>query len=189
MSKKIFFAILFFAATVFAIENGDTVYIDYDLQGGVNNPNNITYFIYDYNTSTKYGLLPPTRKGYEFLGWYWTNNDNRLDINYKLSSLSSIDKPNHTPGNILQIHARWGVVSKTPQQDESGCYLIHDAAELYGAVKVVENSYLRKRCMFIENDIVVNENLLTPDGNLNKGDFYWWEPFRSFYGVKMMVAG
>ena len=43
MSKKIFFAILFFVATVFAIENGDTVYIDYDLQGGVNNPNNITY--------------------------------------------------------------------------------------------------------------------------------------------------
>lgn len=178
-----FLVCFFIAAPVFAIENGDTVYVDYDLQGGVNNPNNITYFIYDYNTSTKYGLLPPTRKGYEFLGWYWTNNDNRLDINYKLSSLSSIDKPNHTPGNVLQIHARWGVVSKTPQQDESGCYLIHDAAELYGAVKVVENSYLRKRCMFIENDIVVNENLLTPDGNLNKGDFYWWEPFRSFYGV------
>lgn len=178
-----FLVCFFIVAPVAAIENGDTVYIDYDLQGGVNNPNNITYFIYDYNTSTKYGLLPPTRKGYEFLGWYWTNNDNRLDINYKLSSLSSIDKPNHTPGNVLQIHARWGVVSKTPQQDESGCYLIHDAAELYGAVKVVENSYLRKRCMFIENDIVVNENLLTPDGNLNKGDFYWWEPFRSFYGV------
>ena len=178
MSKKIFFAILFFAATVFAIENGDTVYIDYDLQGGVNNPNNITYFIYDYNTSTKYGLLPPTRKGYEFLGWYWTNNDNRLDINYKLSSLSSIDKPNHTPGNVLQIHARWGVVSKTPQQDESGCYLIHDAAELYGAVKVVENSYLRMATL--TKEISIGGNHLDPFTGLLKGTVI---PYRAYMAM------
>ena len=48
MSKVIFslFASLFIAAPVAAIENGDTVYVDYDLQGGVNNPDNIAFYIY-----------------------------------------------------------------------------------------------------------------------------------------------
>ena len=48
MSKVVFslLASLFIAAPVAAIENGDTVYVDYDLQGGVNNPDNIAFSIY-----------------------------------------------------------------------------------------------------------------------------------------------
>ena len=63
MSKVIFslFASLFIAAPVAAIENGDTVYVDYDLQGGVNNPDNIAFYIYDASNREQNPLLPPTK--------------------------------------------------------------------------------------------------------------------------------
>ena len=186
MSKKIFFAILFFAATVFAIENGDTVYIDYDLQGGVNNPKNIAFYIYEANGAARpFGLFPPTREGYEFLGWYSTNSDNRLNDNIKKSAIASYDRPNQTSENKFQVYARWGVVSKRPQQDASGCMLVHDAAELYGAVKLTDSlmNKSEKACIFIENDIVVNKDLLAADGSPKNGEHFWWNPFKSFAGV------
>ena len=66
--------------------------------------------------------------------------------------------------------------------DDAGCMLVHDAAELYGAVKIADST-LKKVCIFIENDIVVNKNVLKSDGSANSGDFYWWKPFRYFVGI------
>lgn len=174
-----FLVCFFIAAPVFAIENGDTVYVDYDLQGGVNNPNNITFFVYDSRGDDKYPLLPPTKEGSEFLGWY-TTISTPVASNYNREKISSYDKP--SSGNKLKIHARWGVVSKKPQMDDAGCMLVHDAAELYGAVKLAD-SLSKNACIFIENDIVVNENVLKSDGSVNSGDFYWWKPFRIFSGI------
>ena len=181
MSKVIFslFASLFIAAPVAAIENGDTVYVDYDLQGGVNNPDNIAFFIYDASNREQYPLLPPTKEGADFLGWY-TTTSTPLANNYKKDSFYPYEKPNQ--GNKLKIHARWGVISKRPQMDDAGCMLVHDAAELYGAVKIADST-LKKVCIFIENDIVVNKNVLKSDGSANSGDFYWWKPFRYFWGI------
>ena len=183
MSKKIFLAFLFLAASAFAIERGDTVYIDYDLQGGVNNPNNRSFIIYDLTSSVAYALLPPTREGYEFLGWYEKQNSVLTADNFRRETLYPYMRPNQASGNKFGLHARWGVVSKEPQQDESGCMLVHDAAELYGAVKAANSSYSRKVCIFIESDIVVNKNVLASNGLTNKGDFFWWEPFSYISGV------
>ena len=180
MSKKIFLAFLFLAASAFAIERGDTVYIDYDLQGGVNHPDNRSFIIYDQTSSVAYDLLPPTKEGAEFLGWYTTKTTPLID-NIKKKALYPFDKPNNASGK-LALHARWGVVSKMPQMDEAGCMLIHDAAELYGAVNHIDTTS-KRFCIFIEKDIVVNKNLLNDGGTLNKGDYYWWKPFRILNGI------
>ena len=183
MSKIIYGLLcLLLVGNAFAIEDGDTVYVDYDLQGGVNNPKNIDFYVYQGRNSDKYALLPPKKEGYEFLGWYKTQSSSVLADNIKRDYVYQYEKPAQTFENKIRFHARWGVISKKPQVDESGCMLVHDAAELYGAVKVADSSY-RQVCIFIENDIVVNKNLLASDGFLNKGDFYWWSPFRSFRGV------
>ena len=181
MSKFIYslLAAIFIAAPVAAIENGDTVYVDYDLQGGVNNPENISFFIHDELSSVKYALLPPTKEGFEFLGWYTTKSTLLADNN-KRDCFYPYEKPNQ--GNKLKIHARWGVLSKRPQMDDAGCMLVHDAAELYGAVKYAD-SLSKRVCIFIEEDIVVNRNLLASNGTPNTGDFYWWKPFKKLNGI------
>ena len=174
-------ASLFIAVPSFAINQGDTVYIDYDLQGGVNNPDNVSFIIYDRLSSVSYALLPPTKDGAEFLGWYATRTTPLAD-NLQRNSLYPFDQPNNANGK-LKLHARWGVVSKEPQKDDMGCLLIHDAAELYGAVKIIEKFPYKFFCIFIEDDIVVNKNVLASDGFVNKGDFYWWKPFRELNGI------
>ena len=171
-------ASLFVTANAFAINQGDTVYIDYDLQGGVNNPDNRSFIIYDKTSSVAYDLFAPTKDGAEFLGWF-TTNSTPLAENVKKNALFPFDTPNNASGK-LKLHARWGVVSKKPQVDDAGCMLVHDAAELYGAVKMAD-SLSKRFCIFIEDDIVVNENVLASDGFANKGDFYWWKPFRVEY--------
>ena len=67
MSRLVFCFLMscFFVSNAFAI--ADTIYIDYDLQGGVNNPDNVSSYAYD-GVSVKF--FPPTKEGAEFLGWY-----------------------------------------------------------------------------------------------------------------------
>lgn len=182
MSRIIFslWVCLLIVVNAFAINNGDTVYVNYDLQGGINNPNNANFYVFDRSNKIKYPLLPPTKEGFEFLGWYNTRQTLNFIDNSKRDYLFSYESP--TQGNQLRVHARWGIISKKPQVDESGCMLVHDAAELYGAVKFADSTS-RRTCIFIESDIVVNKNLLSSNGDANKGDFYWWQPFRSFSGV------
>ncbi len=67
MSKTVFLAILFITAAAFALNRGDTIRIVYDLQGGVNNPNNVSTYTNDDNDLGRIYLRPPTREGYEFL--------------------------------------------------------------------------------------------------------------------------
>jgi len=174
-------ACFFIASPALAINQGDTVYIDYDLQGGVNNPDNRTFIVYDLASSVKYSLLPPTKEGAEFIGWFTTKTAPLAD-NIKKDALYPFDQPNNANGK-LKLHARWGVVSKEPQKDDAGCLLVHDAAELYGAVKSTEQFPYRSFCIFIEDDIVVNKNVLASDGSVNKGDFYWWKPFGELSGI------
>ena len=182
--KNVLYCLLvcvFIVAPAFAINQGDTVYIDYDLQGGVNNPDNRSFIIYDQTSSVSYTLLPPTKEGAEFLGWY-TTRTTPLAENVKKNALFPFDTPNNASGK-LKLHARWGVVSKEPQKDDAGCLLVHDAAELYGVVNIVEKKQNQFYCIFIEDDIVVNENVLASDGLANKGDFYWWKPFPKLNGI------
>ena len=131
--QRIIYSLLvcfFIAAQAFAIENGDTVYIDYDLQGGVNNPDNPAYLVYDRSGSETIYLLPPTKEGAEFIGWFETRNASAVADNFFRSAVYPYSKPNQASGNKFKLHARWGVVSKVPEKDDAGCLLIHNAAEL-----------------------------------------------------------
>ena len=182
--SKIFYCLLclLIVGNAFAAV-GDTIYIDYDLQGGKNNPENVSFYL--YSNSSDYpsiDFFPPTKDGADFLGWYFDSSpyDNNA-ITYTDPAISI----SHTQKGRLSLYARWGVKAKIPQQNESGCMLVHDAAELYGAVKV-SDSLMRKNkqiCVSIENDIVVNKNLLASDGTPNEGSHYWWKPFGNFMGV------
>jgi len=76
--------------SLFALwDDGKTIIINYELNGGTNNPNNPTYYAGD-STIT---LLDPSREGYTFEGWY-DSNGNRV---YALS----IDQGDYN------IEARW----------------------------------------------------------------------------------
>ena len=177
MSKKIFLACLICAISAFALNRGDTIHIVYDLQGGVNNPNNVSAYTYDDNDLGRIYLRPPTREGYEFLGWY-----DKFD---KVDFVRPCDGTYDAPQGTFTVTAHWGVVAKMPALDESGCALVHDAAELYGAVKFADSlsDKYKRSCIFIEDDIVVNKNLLAADGTPNEGAHYWWKSFEEFAGV------
>ena len=182
--SKFFYALLglLIVGNAFAVV-GDTIYIDYDLQGGKNNPENLSSYL--YSTRSDYPSIkffPPTKDGADFLGWFFDSSpyDNKA-ITYT-DPVISLTRPQK---GRLSLYARWGVKAKIPQQNESGCMLVHDAAELYGAVKA-SDSLMRKNkqiCVSIENDIVVNKNLLAADGSPNEGTHYWWKPFGNFMGV------
>ena len=190
--RKGFYSILAFvllSTSAFAAEKlnqWDIVTIDYDLQGGINNPDNLSSFKYDDDNLGRIYLLPPTREGFEFMGWYEKSGSSLLDNNYSLSYIRPCDAPHHlTSEKTISVYARWGVKAKVPQIDESGCILVNDAGELYGALKIADSLTQDNQsvCISIQDDIVVNENLLAADGTPNEGEHYWWKPFEDFRGV------
>lgn len=179
-----FLACLFFVGNAFAGLKGDTIYIDYNLQGGTNNPENVPFYIFSTGTPStpSVSFYPPTKDDAEFLGWYLSLSPYE---NQEIKGTDLVISVNRTYKGKLTLYARWGVKAKMPQLNESGCMMVHDAAELYGAVKA-SDSLLRKNkhlCISIENDIVVNKDLLTAEGFPSKGDYYWWKPFDNFMGT------
>ena len=179
-----FLACLIFVGNAFAGLKGDTIYIDYNLQGGTNNPENVPFYIFSTGTPStpSVSFYPPTKDDAEFLGWYLSLSPYE---NQEIKGTDLVISVNRTYKGKLTLYARWGVKAKMPQLNESGCMMVHDAAELYGAVKV-SDSLLRQNkhlCVSIENDIVVNKDLLTAEGFPSKGDHYWWKPFDNFMGT------
>ena len=73
------------------VSNNDKI-ISYDLDGGVNNYNNPTY----YKVGDEKELLSPTKDGYVFLGWY-------LDKDYIKQVYSTSDLKDD-----IVLYARWG---------------------------------------------------------------------------------
>ena len=186
---KAFYAIwgsLLIAANAFAVNQGDVLRIVYDLQGGTNNPDNISSYHFDKNDLGRIYLYPPTKEGYEFLGWFEKSHTNLLYDNRVVEYIRPCDGGSYIKDDVgISVYARWGLVSKRPKLDEFGCMQVTDAAELYGAVKMADSlsEKYKNVCVSIQNDIVVNKNLLANDGSLNQGDFYWWKPFKVFKGV------
>ena len=179
-----FLACLFFVGNAFAGLKGDTIYIDYNLQGGTNNPENVPFYIFSTGTPStpSVSFYPPTKDDAEFLGWYLSLSPYE---NQEIKGTDLVISVNRTYKGKLTLYARWGVKAKMPQLNESGCMMVHDAAELYGAVKV-SDSLLRQNkhlCVSIENDIVVNKDLLTAEGFPSKGSHYWWKPFDNLMGT------
>ena len=176
-----------FICLVLATSFADARTITYILNGGTNHPDNPTS--YGNEITKKIELKPATREGYAFLGWYIESASAcTVSPNWNFESSFKGD-PESYISHILgdfSVSARWGLVPKTPQIDERGCYLIHSAEELYGLRNVfyVDGRYsiVDPACVSLQNDIVVNKNLLDAEGNLSLDDYVWW-PSLNFFGT------
>ena len=176
----------------------DAYTITYNLNGGVNNPDNPTSYVSD---TSKLELKAPSRDGVAFLGWYIDSYQNGGDTYYVRSNFAKFQnkKKNSIANNLgnFTVSARWGLVPKTPKQDERGCYLIHDGAELYGIASVADTNpstyaYEFNGCISLQNDIVVNKNLLDAKGEIALGDYVWWIPLNfngTFEGNGYKISG
>lgn len=176
-----------FICLVLVTSFADARTITYILNGGTNHPDNPTS--YGNEITKKIELKPATREGYAFLGWYIESASAcTVGPNWNFESSFKGDPESyisHILGDFT-VSARWGVVPKTPQIDERGCYLIHSAEELYGLRDVfyVDGRYsiVDPVCVSLQNDIVVNKNLLDAEGNLSLDDYVWW-PSLNFFGT------
>ena len=176
-----------FICLVLATSFADARTITYILNGGTNHPDNPTS--YGNEITKKIELKPATREGYAFLGWYIESASAcTVSPNWNFESSFKGDPESyisHILGDFT-VSARWGLVPKTPQIDERGCYLIHSAEELYGLRNVfyVDGRYsiVDPACVSLQNDIVVNKNLLDAEGNLSLDDYVWW-PSLNFFGT------
>lgn len=176
-----------FICLVLVTSFADARTITYILNGGTNHPDNPTS--YGNEITKKIELKPATREGYAFLGWYIESASAcTVSPNWNFES-SFKGEPESYISHILgdfTVSARWGLVPKTPQIDERGCYLIHSAEELYGLRDVfyVDGRYsiVDPVCVSLQNDIVVNKNLLDAEGNLSLDDYVWW-PSLNFFGT------
>jgi Listeria/Bacterioides repeat len=119
------------------------------------------------------------RSGYVFSGWYEEEDfsGNRV---FEIGLNATGDKV---------FYAKW-FKKETPATDKDGCYVIRNAAELYGFAAIVNGSddYEREAaaCASLQNDIVVNESVLDSEGELNEdaaAGFIEWTPIYGFSGV------
>ena len=176
-----------FICLVLVTSFADARTITYILNGGTNHPDNPTS--YGSEITKKIELKPATREGYAFLGWYIESASACTvspNLNFERSFKGDPESYiSHILGDFT-VSARWGLVPKTPQIDERGCYLIHSAEELYGLRDVfyVDGRYsiVDPVCVSLQNDIVVNKNLLDAEGNLSLDDYVWW-PSLNFFGT------
>lgn len=120
-----------------------------------------------------------SRDGYIFTGWFESEDFS----GERLSEISA-----GTTGDKV-LYARW-FKKEIPSQDDNGCYVIENAAELYGFAAIVNGTdgydQDEAACAYLDNDIVVNENVLDQDGNINEADsseFLQWTPINEFEGV------
>ena len=160
----------------------DAYTITYNLNGGVNNPDNPTSYVSD---TSKLELKAPSRDGVAFLGWYIDSYQKGEETYYVRSNFAKFQnkKKNYIANSLgnFSITARWGLIPQTPKQDERGCYLIHDGAELYGIASVADTNpstyaYEFNGCISLQNDIVVNKNLLDAKGDIALDNYVWWIP-------------
>ena len=119
-----------------------------------------------------------SRRGYVFVGWY-ANEDLSGDRVVAIGKEDSGDKT---------FYAKWYKL-QTPPINKDTCYVISNAAELYGFAAIVNGAdgFVKEEyaCAVLEKDIVVNQGVLDKNGMLNTdraGRFVPWVPIDSFYG-------
>lgn len=74
-----------------------------------------------------------------------------------------------------------------PDVDSEGCYLISNAAELFGFAAIVNgsdgNAKKQDACGKLTDNIVVNTGVLDENGVPNEGEFVEWTPVMDFSGT------
>lgn len=161
-----------------------TYSITYDLQGGKNHPNNPS----SYNILYGISLQPPTKDGYEFVGWY-QGNQKVLGINIDKNAKFSNMQDFYNEMNIRQIgnvvlRAHWKKINppvlqvpvntftdKTPWYDEQCQYFVLNQGEVFEAKRYA--SAYDERDGDITSQIIVEKNTV-PLNNLvaNKSGVY-----------------
>ncbi|MCQ2062937.1 MAG: InlB B-repeat-containing protein [Fibrobacter sp.] len=146
--------------------------ITYDLNGGENSSENpVAFNVKDDN----FVLMPATREGREFAGWY-------TDKNFSLNS--KVEVFDVSKYRDVTLYALW---SATTNSD--GCYEIYTAADLYYFAEIVNgkdgNDPVPTACAKFEADVTINESVLDEYGSLkNDGvGLSAWTPLRDFAGV------
>lgn len=146
--------------------------ITYDLNGGENSSENpVAFNVKDDN----FVLMPATREGREFAGWY-------TDKNFSLNS--KVEEFDVSKYRDVTLYALW---SATTNSD--GCYEIYTAADLYYFAEIVNgkdgNDPVPTACAKFEADVTINESVLDEYGSLkNDGvGLSAWTPLRDFAGV------
>ena len=119
-----------------------------------------------------------TQSGVVFNGWFDNNNFDG-ERYYEIGPEATGDK---------LLYARW-LLKKQPAKGDDGCYVIRNASELYGFAAIVNGTdgfaMNNSACAYLDNDIVVNENVLMTDGSVNErdsADFMKWTPMEEFRG-------
>ena len=146
----------------------------------VTNNGTINSGLVEQYTHSVGAVLPKnvTRRGYVFVGWY-ANEDLSGD---RVEAISTEDSGDKT------FYAKWYKL-QTPPINKDTCYVISNAAELYGFAAIVNGADGFEKeeyaCAVLEKDIVVNQGVLDRNGMLNSRDagrFIPWVPIDSFYG-------
>ncbi len=120
-----------------------------------------------------------------FLGWY----DNEELEGDPVDSITTSDKGDK------DFYAKWYEYKRPAIDPEDSCYIISNAAELYGFSALVDGSFttgkynederLANVCGKLTKDIVVNENVLMRDGTLDSSrinDFIPWKEIVLYNG-------
>ena len=120
-----------------------------------------------------------------FLGWY----DNEELAGDPVDSITTSDKGDK------DFYAKWYEYKRPAIDPEDSCYIISNAAELYGFSALVDGSFttgkynederLANVCVKLTKDIVVNENVLKQDGTLDSSrinDFIPWKEIVLYNG-------
>lgn len=120
-----------------------------------------------------------------FLGWY----DNEELEGDPVDSITTSDKGDK------DFYAKWYEYKRPAIDPEDSCYIISNAAELYGFSALVDGSFttgkynedehLANVCGKLTKDIVVNENVLKRDGTLDSSrinDFIPWKEIVLYNG-------
>ena len=115
-----------------------------------------------------------------FAGWYESEDLTGTPV----IEITPADSGNKT------YYAAWFKLKMPALDSADRCYVITDAAELYGYAAYVSgkhrmyyNAAQQNACGKLANDIVVNENVLKEDGSLdsaNRSKFLTWEPIKLF---------
>ncbi len=110
--------------SIVAVKSSNGVTINYQLDGGTNNSGNISN--YDPQEGGTFTLLAPTKKGYNFLGWYTTST---FDSSSKITVLDLTKEDGYT------LYARWEAKSMTVTLDANGGSFSDEAKTKQKAVK------------------------------------------------------